>query len=374
MTYRGQILVCVSFMVLFGIMIVFTSSAVMAGDRFGSIYFFAKKQAIAAGMGLVLIGLIQLVPFKLIERCNLLVLLLSLILLILVLIPGFGVKINGAYRWLRVFGVMNLQPSEVAKVSILLFLAKNMSRNTYDVKNFYLGVVPNVLVSLLLAGLIICQPDLGSAFMIVSVTFVLLYVSGIPKWQVFSSIGLGLGALAVAVIAAPYRMKRLTSFLRPWEEYSQGGFQIIQSWMAFKNGGLWGLGLGESRQKLFFLPEAHSDFIFPVIAEELGFFGVLFVILAFCYLCLLGFRVASLHKNNNYYRYLAFGITVLIAIQALINIAVSTGTMPTKGISLPFISSGGSSLLIFMVLAGILMKLASLKIRDTKKTTHSIFT
>ena len=200
------------------------------------------------------------------------------------------------------------------------------------------------------------QPDFGSTVLMGLVLVGMLFVGGLNWRYILAALGAALIAAATAVIVAPYRMARLTSFLDPWAEIKRGGFQIIQSYLAFQNGGLLGLGLGESRQKLFFLPEAHTDFILAVLAEELGFLGVTFLCLAFAYYCFLGFRIAFL-QTKAFQKYLAFGLTATIGFQGIINMGVAMGLLPTKGIPLPFISSGASSLLMSLVSTAFLLRL-----------------
>ena len=201
------------------------------------------------------------------------------------------------------------------------------------------------------------QPDFGSTVLMGLVLFSMLFVAGLDWKYIFGAFLASVAAITAAIAVAPYRMARLTSFLDPWGEIKRGGFQIIQSYLAFQNGGLWGLGLGESRQKLFFLPEAHTDFILAVLAEELGFLGVTFLCLTFAYYCFLGFRIAFL-QTKPFQRYLAFGLTATVGFQGAINMAVAMGLLPTKGIPLPFISSGASSLFMSLITTALLFRLS----------------
>jgi cell division protein FtsW len=266
------------------------------------------------------------------------------------------VKIGGAARWLNL-PLVGGQPSELTKLALVLFLARNLSRKSSDIHSFTRGVLPNILVFGVIAGLLLVQRDLGTPVLLFTVTFFMLFAAGVTRKFILTAVAAFAGGIGIAVIFEPYRMARVMSFLDPWSQVKGSGFQIIQSFVAFQNGGLLGVGLGESKQKLFFLPEAHTDFILAVIGEELGLLGVLMVCAAFGYLGYLGFKIAHAQKTAHR-RFLAFGITVTITVQACINIGVCMGLLPTKGMTLPFVSSGNSSLLVFLVISAILTKLA----------------
>ncbi len=356
-------ILCVSlFLTALGLLIIYASSSISAAQKFDDPYIFLKRQAMGIAIGLVAIVVIQKLPLRLLEKMTLPILFVNLVFLALVMVPAFGVERNGAIRWLNLGGFA-FQPSEIAKFAVVIFLAKNMSRVHFNIRNFWSGIFPNLIVLMAFCGLIMLQPDLGTTFLIASTTMIMLFVAGMPK-RFFAALGgLGVLALGVAVAVEPYRVKRLVSFLDPWSNAREGGFQIIQSYLAFHNGGLLGVGLGESKQKLFFLPEAHTDFILPVVGEELGLLGVLLICALFAYLIFMCFRV-SMRQQRDYDKLLAVGLTSLIAFQALINIGVTMGMLPTKGIPLPFLSSGRSSLIVFLIAIGILIKLA--KPRDLK--------
>ena len=344
------------FLTMFGLLIIYASSSIPAAQKFHDPYIFLKKQALMLGAGLAAILVIQKLPIRLFEKLTLPILGLSFFCLICVMIPGLGVKVNGATRWVS-FAGFGFQPSEMAKIAIIFFLAKNLSRVHFKSTDFWRGIMPNLFVLAMLCGLVMLQPDLGTSALLCLVTIAMLFVAGMPFKYFGMLAGLGSAALAAAIAVEPYRLKRLISFLDPWANSREGGFQIIQSYLAFHNGGLWGVGLGESKQKLFFLPEAHTDFILPVIGEELGLLGVLFICSMFAYLIFICFRV-SMKQQRDYDKLLAVGLTCLITFQALINIGVTMGVLPTKGIPLPFLSSGRSSLIIFLIAIGILIKLA----------------
>lgn len=341
---------------LFGLLVIFTSSSITAQQNYGDLFYFLKRQALSAMLGFICMLVITSVPLHWIERSNIPLYLLALILVWLTLVPGIGHTVNGASRWIRL-GFVSFQPVELAKISLILFLSKSLSRPLSPGLDSPLGVGLHILPLVLFVFGLMLQPDFGSTVLLAAVTFLLLFLRGLPLRYVFSLLFGGLVAIIIAVWHTPYRMARLLSFLDPWQSAQTGGFQIIQSYLGFYNGGLFGLGLGESRQKLYFLPEAHTDFILSVIGEELGFVGVAFVIIMFAYLTWLGWQI-TLQQKENFRKFLAFGLTSLIAMQASINMGVSMGLLPTKGMPLPFVSHGSSSLIIFLWAAALLAKLA----------------
>ncbi len=342
-----------------GLVAIYAASSLKGAEQFGDEFMFLRKQALAAGIGFAIILAAQVVSFKWIERLTLPVYGLTLFLLALIFVPGMYSKVGGAERWLNI-PIIGGQPAELTKLALVLFLAKNLSRPACNLTSFRSGVLPNMFGLTLLIALLVPQKDLGTPVVLTGLTFAMLFAAGLPLRYVFFG---ALGAVAAVILAVqlePYRMARIMSFLDPWASQQGSGFQIIQSFVAFQNGGLGGVGLGESKQKLFFLPEAHTDFILAVIGEEMGLVGVLVVVCLIGYLCLLGFHIAS-RQESAHRRFLAFGLTVLVALQAFINIGVTMGLLPTKGMPLPFISSGTSSLLVFLTVIAILARLG----RDT---------
>jgi cell division protein FtsW len=338
----------------FGMLEIYAASSMKAVAYFNDEYVFLRKQFIGAFLGFFAIVLIRYVPFKLIERMTIPLLLFSILLLAAILFPGVYTKVKGASRWVSLFG-FQFQPAELAKLALILFLAKNLARRQSDLSQF--GVVfTNLFIFGIIAVFLMLQPDFGSTALLGAILFFMLFVAGIARRFIFYLLTGAIFSIVLAVALAPYRMQRFISFLNPWAVVDKGGFQIIQSYLAFQNGGFWGLGLGESRQKLFFLPEAHSDFILAVLGEETGLLGVLLVCLCFLSIVLLGYQI-TLRQATPYKQFLAFGLTSLIGVQALFNIGVVMGLLPTKGIPLPLVSSGASSLLVFLVVIGILARL-----------------
>lgn len=341
---------------LFGLLVIFTSSSITAQQNFGDLFYFLKRQAVTAFLGFISMIIITTIPFRWIERFNIPLFIITFVLILLTLTDIAGHTVNGASRWLRI-GPFSFQPVELAKIALILFLSKSLSRTNIPSLDTFSGVIIHLLPLALITVVLMFQPDFGSAILLAALTFLLIFLRGLPMRYVFSLILVGLLTMVIAVWHTPYRMARLLSFLDPWQSAQTGGFQIIQSYVGFYNGGFLGLGLGESRQKLYFLPEAHTDFILSVIGEELGFIGVAFVILMFAYLTWLGCQI-TLRQKENFRKFLAFGLTSLIAMQASINMGVSMGLLPTKGMPLPFVSHGSSSLIIFLWVAALLAKLA----------------
>jgi cell division protein FtsW len=352
----GQLLFATTLLlVMSGLIMVYAASALKGEQQFNDAFFFIRKQGAVALAGFASVALIAKVPMRFIERMTLPLLVGSLILLALIFVPGVYKTGGGAARWISLAG-FRFQTSECAKLALVFFLAKNLSRKGFNINSFKSGVLPNVFVFGLFALFMMKQPDFGSTVLMGTVMVGMLFVAGLDFRLIIGAFFAALAAVVAAILVAPYRLARLTSFLDPWAQIKGGGFQIIQSYLAFQNGGLMGSGLGESRQKLFFLPEAHTDFILAVLAEELGFLGVTFICLAFAYYCFLGFRIAFLQAHP-FRMYLAFGLTSMIGFQGAINMCVAMGMLPTKGIPLPFISSGASSLLMSLVATALLWRL-----------------
>jgi len=278
------------------------------------------------------------------------------ILLVLVLVPPFGVTINGTRRWIRL-GPVSFQPAELAKLALVIYLAAFFARKRDEIGDFRRGVLPPLAVAGTLAALVFAQPDLGTCLTLVALTFGLLFLAGGRVRHLLIVVAPALPLLALAIWAAPYRLRRITAFVDPWADPRGSGFQIIQSWLALGNGGLVGQGVGASKQKLFYLPESHTDFIFAIIGEELGFVGAASIVLLFVVFAWRGLRI-GLRAPDPFGTYLALGITVLVATQTVVNLGVVTGLLPTKGLPLPFISFGGSALLVTMLSTGVLLNIS----------------
>jgi cell division protein FtsW len=356
---RG-IIISVMVLITIGILMVYSSSAFISTEKFGSSFHYLWKHLTAVFIGLIVMILLARIDYQSLRGFVLPLLILSFVLLILVFIPHIGVSAGSnseVKRWIRLWP-LTFQPSELVKIAIVLFMADYMSKNAHKMKEFRYGVLIPLTVMAVFQGIIMLQPDFGATVSIGILTITLLFIGGI-KFRYIAGIGLlSLPVISVLILSAPYRMKRIFAFIDPWKDPRGSGFQLVQSLLALGRGGVTGVGIGDSKQKLFFLPEAHTDFIFSLIGEELGLIGVLTVLGLFVYLFIKGFKI-SMKTEDSYGYYLSLGLTVMIVSQALINFAVTTGVMPTKGLPLPFISFGGSALLINMAAIGILINISN---------------
>jgi len=339
-----------------GVVMVYSASAIVAADRFHDAYFFLKKQVFWALLGALGLWAALRLDYRRLEGWVLPALLLAGLLLVLVLIPPIGQTINGTRRWIRL-GPVSFQPAELAKLALVIYLAAFFARKRDAIGDFRRGVLPPLAVAGVLAALVFVQPDLGNCLTLVALTFALLFLTGGRVRHLAVVLAPAVPLLALAIWMAPYRLRRITAFVDPWSDPRGSGFQIIQSWLAFGNGGLFGQGVGASKQKLFYLPEAHTDFIFAIIGEELGFLGAVTIVLLFVVFAWRGLRI-GLRAPDPFGAHLALGITVLIATQTLVNLGVVTGLLPTKGLPLPFISFGGSALLVTMLSTGVLLNIS----------------
>jgi len=338
-----------------GLIMVFSSSSVTANVNYGDAYYYFKKQLMWSFIGLVAMIVVMKLNFNRLRDFAVPMLILALIFLVLVVTP-LGMEVKGSSRWF-VLGPVRFSPSEFAKLAMVLFLAKSMEANINKIGSFTKGVLPYVFMLALGCGLIMLQPDLGTAFVLAGTVFFMMLVSG-AKVSHLGLISLpGIAAVFAAIIFEPYRMERLIAFTNPWKYANDQGFQTIQSLYALGSGGLFGMGLGRSRQKFFYLPEQHTDFIFAILGEELGFIGVTLVLGLFLLFAWRGFKIA-MNAPDNFSRILASGLTILIIFQAIINIGVVSGALPVTGITLPFISYGGTSLLFSMMGVGLLLNIS----------------
>jgi len=340
-----------------GIVMVYSTSAIMAGERFQDPYYFLKKQALFAGIGFILMICTLFFPYTILKRLAYPILIVSVLLLVAVLIPGIGYRAGGAMRWLKIQSV-SFQPSEFAKLGLVIFLAYFLTKKDEKIRSFSFGFLPTVLLSGLVVVLVAKEPDLGAALFLSGMVFLLLFISGARVIYMAGALLLTIPVVYYLLMNVGYRYKRLMSFIRPWDDPTGTSFQIIQSFLSFGSGGLFGLGLGEGRQKLFFLPAPHTDFIFSVIGEELGLVGAMMVVLLFFVFTVRGIQI-GLSLDDRFGTYLALGVTLTISLQAVINMAVVLGLLPTKGLTLPFISYGGTSLITNLVGVGILLHLST---------------
>lgn len=347
-------------MVLFGLLMVYSSSYIYAQERTGDGFAFIKKQVIFALVGFAALVGVCRVDYRKWYDWSYPVLGVATVLLALVMVPGIGAKAGGAQRWIRLAG-FQFQPGEIAKVALVLFAAAQLYRKRERLNTLVAGVLSHFIVPLPALILLLAQPDFGSAVMICSVIFALMFLAGVPMRFLLSSLVLAGAAGAFLALGTPYRRDRVMTFLDPWRDPGGKGFQVLQSLVGLHSGNIWGVGLGNGKEKLFYLPEAHNDFIFAVIGEELGFLGVAAVVLAYVYFVYRGLKIAfDAHTkyNDRFGLLLAAGITLVLGLQGFVNMAVALGLLPTKGLNLPFISYGGTALIVDLFAVGILLSVA----------------
>ena len=346
--------VTVAILVLIGIVMVFSSSAAYTEQN--DSFYFLKRQVLWCLLGTGLLLITKNLDYHNLHQYTYPIMIITFLLLIVVMFPEFSKKVGGARRWLA-FGGFSFQPSELAKFTLVLFIAKSLVKRADKLRNFAYGYLPNLIVLGFFFIPILFQPDFGTVMVILTVTFTMLFIAGLRKKFLFLSILAIIPIVASAILFAEYRTRRIIAFLNPWEDPSGAGFQAVQSFYAFGRGGFWGAGLGESSQKLYRLPEAHTDFIFSVIGEELGFVGTTAIVLLFLIFIWRGFLTAYQAKDP-FGTHLATGLTLLIGLQAFINLGVASGLLPTKGLTLPFISMGGSSMLVTMLSVGVILNIS----------------
>lgn len=350
------IMFTVAALVTVGVVMVFNTSYFFAGERFGDPLHVFRKHLFSVALGTLCCFGASRLRSSTYERFAYWALGAVVLMLIAVLIPGVGLVRGGARRWIG-FGAMNVQPSELAKIAAVLYLARSMVRKGPRLTTFSLGVLPHFIVVGFMAALVVVEPDFGTSALLGVTLFAMLFAGGV-RWRDLALPVLPIVPAAIyAIYSSPYRLRRVMVFLDPWEHPRDAGFQLVQSFLAFGSGGLFGAGLGESKQKMFYLPEAHTDFIFSVIGEELGLIGALALVGLFALLAIRGLRVALQHPTT-FGQLVAFGITTVIVLQAGINMAVVLGLLPTKGLALPFVSYGGSAMMGAMTAVGVLLALS----------------
>ncbi|MCB0308213.1 MAG: putative lipid II flippase FtsW [Bdellovibrionales bacterium] len=338
-----------------GVIMIYSASSPLAGDKYGDHMFFLKKHMFWLCVAFVAL----IVGFSLKPQFLKIVALptLAAVTILLILTKVFGDTANYARRWITL-GPLTMQPSEFAKPVILIYAAAYLSKKGEKLKQFSIGMLPLLCTTGAVLSLILAQPDFGTTVTLGTIIMLMMFVAGVPLRQLFCVVILAGSGISYLMMEASYRKKRILAFLDPWNDPKGSGFQIIQSFIAFKRGGFQGQGLGDGTQKLLYLPEAHTDFIYSVIAEELGVLGSLLVIFLFSCIVVQGMRL-SLRIKDSFASLVAFGLTSMIGIQALLNMAVTMALVPTKGLTLPFVSYGGSSLVSLFGVIGILLSLSS---------------
>jgi len=359
------ILTAVILLLGIGLVAVYSASSILAEQRHGDHYFYLRKQLMFCLFGILVMIIAKNINYLLYRRFVYPFLVSSMILLALLLVPGLGMKVGGAQRWFRL-GFISIQPSEIAKLSMAMFVAYSMQKNFEVMGSFSRGLLPHLVAGSIVIGLILFQPDLGTAVIIGIWIVILLLIGGVNLAHLIVLLGLATPILYYLITHTAYRLNRLWAFLNPWDDPQGIGFQIIHSFLAFGSGGLLGAGLGNSKQKLLYLPEPHTDFILAIIAEEIGFIGVSALLILFTILVMRGIKIA-LRAPDLFGTYLAVGISCMLAIQVMVNMGVVMALLPTKGLTLPFISYGGSSLIVNLLGIGILMNISRKAFEGTRK-------
>lgn len=340
-------------------LVMVTSASISVADRnLSSPFYYLQRQSIFIGLGVIAAWLVYQVRLVYWEKSGMALLGFSLFLLVLVLLPGVGKEVNGSTRWISL-AMFNLQVSEAVKLFLIIYVAGYLVRHGEEVRTSILGFIKPMLMIGLAALLLLLEPDFGATVVIIGTVLGMMYLGGVRFMQFVSFLGLFGAAALLLVVTSPYRMERLTSFMNPWADPFDSGFQLTQSLIAIGTGGWFGTGLGGSVQKLFYLPESHTDFLFAVLSEELGFVGVCTIIALYSMLFYRAIRIALLAEKcgNRFAAYLAYGIGIWLAMQAVINMGVNMGMLPTKGLTLPLMSYGGSSLIICCMAIGLLLRI-----------------
>ena len=348
----------VAALLLVGLIMVTSASMAVAAKDLHDPFYFMERQFVFGACGVALAWVVTRVPTEWWDRYGLALLVLGLTLLLLVLIPGLGAKINGARRWMRI-GPMNFQVSELAKVLVLTWVCSYCVRKREELEHTFAGLLKPVGLLAVAGLLLLLEPDFGATTVLFATGFAVLFVAGARLRYVVSLVAVVATAFALLAVLSPYRLKRLTVFLHPWEDPFNGGFQLTQSLIAIGRGGWFGVGLGSSIQKLFYLPEAHTDFVFAVLAEELGLVGVIGVIGLFVALVWRACQISRMASQAGlkFQAYLALAFGMWLGLQALVNIGVNMGVLPTKGLTLPLLSYGRSSLIVSLGWLGVLLRI-----------------
>jgi cell division protein FtsW len=360
--YDWGIIISVILLPAVGTLMVYSTSSVYALEKFGDADYFLKRHVIYLSVGFVAMIALMRLDYNVLKKLVYPAYAVGLIMLVLVLVPGIGKQIGGAKRWINLVGAGSFQPAEVAKFLLVFYLAYSLMKKRDKMDTFLIGFVSHILIGGVYIGLILLEPDFGMSVVILAVLLGMLFIGGVNTRYIAISGFLSILFVIWAVMSHGYRMNRITTFLHPWKDPLGSGYQAVQSFIAFSLGGATGTGLGNSSQKLLFLPEAHTDFIFSIIGEELGLVGVILIIAGFGFLVIRGLRIA-LRAPDLFGCYLVFGCVMLIALQAGINMAVAVGLFPTKGLTLPFISYGGTSLISSLAAMGIVLSVSRASVK-----------
>lgn len=356
--FDAWLLLAVVLLLGLGLVMVTSSSVTLAENQGLAFLRYANHQAIALGIGLLAALVVTYIPIEFWQRISAPFLLINVFFLIFLLIPGVSRPINGSVRWLFI-GPISIQISEFVKLAMILYIASYLVRRRDEVKHNISGFLKPVILLGMVAGLILLEPDFGTVIVIVTTVMGMLFLGGVPYRRFISLFGLAVSGLLLLSVASPYRMARLTAFLDPWADQFNTGYQLTQSLIAFGRGGIFGAGLGNSIQKLLYLPEPHTDFLYAVLAEELGLFGAILVLVFFC---ILVWRIFSIGRSailakEPFSGFIAYGIALWFGLQSMINIGVNIGVLPTKGLTLPLMSYGGCSVIVALVALGLVFRI-----------------
>ena len=348
--------IIVAILLIIGIIFIYSSSSFYSIERYGTAFYYVRRQLIGLGIGIIAYFIGRYLPIKFLNEMSLISLVATLLVTLLPLMNVIGRKIHGSHRWINIFG-FTFQPSECLKVAMVIYIASFLARKKNELHSLKKSYLPVLTVLGIVTIILLKQPDFGCAVTICATTLCMLFLADVNLKYLGYTVLASLPGLLTLAYLQPYRWKRILTYLDPWKDPQGSGFQIIQSLIAVGSGGLWGTGIAQSQQKYFYLPMQHTDFIFSIIAEEIGFIGSILLISLFCLFTFFGFKI-SWNLKNLFSTYLVQGITILITLQSLINIFVSTGLAPTKGIGLPFISYGNTALICNLFMIGLMMNAA----------------
>ena len=356
--YDVYLVTAVIFLISLGLIMVASSSITIAEKNYGEPLYYFWRQLISAFLGISIAVVVLRVPVRIWEKLGGFLLFLGFMLLILVLIPGIGYEVNGSMRWIRSWP-FPIQASEPVKFFVIIYLAGYLVRRQTEVRNSFSGFIKPIILLTILSGLLLLEPDYGACVVLFTAALGMMFLGGVPVSRFVSWMCVAMAALTSLAVLSPYRMKRLISFIDPWQDPFNSGFQLTQALIAFGRGDWLGAGLGGSVQKLFYLPEAHTDFVFAVLAEELGLIGSLVVILVYSFIVWRAFVIGQVAESASrpFSAYVAYGTGLIIGIQAFINIGVNMGVLPTKGLTLPLLSYGGNSLIVTCLFLAVLIRI-----------------
>lgn len=352
--YDIYLFLCIIWLfIIIGFIFIYSSSSVFAIEKYGSAHFFVKKQIIGFLLGLIGLIFFKFVPIEFIKKLIPIMFYFCLLLTFLTLLPGIGISLNGSNRWLSISG-FRFQPSELLKMSFIIYISYLLTKKQFRLQSLEYGYMPLISVVGLTSLVLLKQPDFGQTITLCSTAFMLFFIARCQTKHLISTISLLIPIAIFLVIFKPYRLKRILTFLNPWQDPQGAGFQIIQSLIAIGSGHIWGVGISQSKQKFFYLPMQCTDFIFSIIAEETGLIGSFIIIFLFIAFLYLGIKIA-LSLNDTFAFYVTLGYVLLTSLQAIINLFVATGLLPTKGLGLPFISYGNSSLISNLCMIGLIL-------------------